>query len=167
MIKRPPWLRIRVLHGSIVATYLLGLLFLSTGCDPKKGELKAKPGDNVAEADALYRNYLTNDAQGAKRSIEEAVKLLTSSVGSGYGKGSLWLGYGRLFCIESEFGDSNRASLYFEKARYWYLVDKEMLGEAPSNIVEMLRSFSREQCRSNVLDFDRAFTKGVGAGYFN
>ena len=144
------------------------LCTLFIGCAPdgtREGSTTSAP--LVSQADRLYKAYLTNDAAGAKRSMEEAVHLLSASADTGYAKGNLWLAYARLFCIESGYGEPKVASLYFEKARYWYLINlEEVVKVNTSNVVEKLGSFTRNKCFEDVLEFDKAFTHGKGARYF-
>ena len=123
------------------------------------------------ELDVLYRSYLTNDAQGAKKDLTASVELLmplTNSALIDVSEG-LWLVYARLYCIENEIGDTNRAAKSFEDARHWYAISKRHRvaneGLAPEKMREAVAGFTEEKCKRDVIEWDEAFTKGKGAPY--
>jgi hypothetical protein len=122
--------------------------------------------DSVSKLNALHYDYLTNNAEGAKLDMLNAIKVLDSSTNRLRAHDGYWFGYGRLFFIESMAGDSNLASIYFEKARYWYLIHQEDMTRSPSAIARDLDAFSKEQCKALMLEWDRQITGGRGPRFY-
>ena len=155
---------LKLVAGGILLVLVIGLL-LSSGCKSEKRTGTAPLTNLVAELEGLYRGYLTNDYADAKRNMEQAVQLLHRPNQRKYAERGLWLNYGRLYCLEARFGDSNVAHVYYEKARYWYLVNLETDEKLPSEISSKLQHFTQEQCKHYILEWDAAQTVGKGAKY--
>jgi hypothetical protein len=115
-----------------------------------------------SQLDGLYQGYLTNEIHSARNSLTQAVHLIEASSTRKAAEEILWLGYARLYCVDSVLGDSERARLNYEKARYWLLVNLESAGASPGKVVEELTAFTPEACKEAALEWDRAFTKGQG-----
>ena len=120
----------------------------------------------TSKLNALHYDYLTNSSEGAKLDMLRALDLLNSSTNALQAHDGCWFAYGRLFLIESLAGNSNVASIYYEKARYWYLTHLEDMAQSPSAIASNLEIFSKERCKALMLEWDRGVTGGRGPQFY-
>jgi hypothetical protein len=160
-MKLKNWLR----SNANLAFLVIAVMVLIFGCEvaPKRSVSRDKV--LLARLEALRREYLTNSAAEAKLSMLHALSILTTIPDPARTDGT-WLAYARLFCIESMVGDSKQASIYFEKARYWIMILHELQGRTVSETLRDLDVFSKEKCKSLMLEWDTQATGGRGPRYY-
>src|SRR4051812_14564225 len=95
------------------AWHLKALFFavFVSGCIEKENVDEQRVLHAREKLDALYRSYVTHDADGAKRDMATSIELLmplTNSASIDASEG-LRLAYARLYCIEVALGDTNRS----------------------------------------------------------
>ncbi|MBA4387956.1 MAG: hypothetical protein C0404_08235 [Verrucomicrobia bacterium] len=63
-----------------------------------------------------------------------------------YRNSSMWLLYAKYTWVCDKFNKPNEAAVYYEKARYWYIVYLEEGKDAPAEINASLKLFTKEVC---------------------
>ena len=126
--------------------------FVFAGCDREQ-----IVRDNLLkQTDDLYRVYLTGGREEARRSLQEAVRLIeNTSVSPPFQKGqagALFLSYARLYALERRAGSNDMAQIYFTKARYWCLRQDELDGDSPSGCNAYLAKFATEDRMTDFID---------------
>lgn len=156
-----------------VSVWIVVALATTAGCTDKtsrmerRREVTRRLQTLQSEVDNLYRRYLTSDIASARAAITQAVWLLRSFEPAGVAEEALWLGYARLYVIEMTADNEDLAKLYYEKARYGLMINLEMRGVPPAEIVQRLASFTPEACREAVLTWDKTFTEGQGPRFLS
>jgi hypothetical protein len=152
----------------LLAALVLLIWSGSFGCgDQKSSTPRTRPKTIVETCDWLYQGYLTNDLRGAMVCMEQAAQLIASSNNKRAADEGLWLCYARLLLIESVSGDTNRARLYYEKARYWLLRNLEAQEREPSDILNTLQEYTPEEFKRWAIEWDKMSTHGEGARFYH
>src|SRR5579863_443098 len=141
-------------------------LLVFAGCDPEQ-----IARDNLLkQTDSLYRVYINGGRDEARRSLQEAVRLIENTpVSPPFQKGQAWslfLGYARLYALEHRAGSNDMAQIYFVKARYWCLREEELDGDSPSGCNAYLAKFATEDKMLEFIDkWDKGANNGKGPRY--
>jgi hypothetical protein len=80
-------------------------------------------------------------------------------------KNSLQICYARLSLLERNAGNDAQSRIYFEKSRYWRIVEREKIGLKPEEIIADHEAFTRDQSDKFALEWDKKWTKGEGPAY--
>jgi len=120
----------------------------------------------VSTLDALYSRYLTESLPEARISMQKAVAFIDeNSCQIPELRSGLPICYARLSFLERTAGNEARSRLYFEKSRYWRIIEREKIGLKPEEIVVDYDAFTREESDKYALEWDKKRTKGAGPAY--
>jgi hypothetical protein len=125
--------------------YIAFMLLVLPGCDSDQ-----TVRDNLMkQTSSLYGVYLAGTQDEARRSIQEANRLIENAKLSPQFEQdrayALFLGYARLYSLERGAGNNNVAQAGFIKARYWCLRSSELHGDSPSDCITYVEKFATEE----------------------
>jgi len=122
------------------------LLSALTGCKTHEGV--------VTKLDRLYDVYRSQDYETARNALLSTEKIFTGEASATMRDKGFWRCYSRLYVLELKHGDSDRAAIAFQKAKYWYLVKLESDGCDPEKIRIKMDLFTPDNCREWSENFD-------------
>ena len=120
----------------------------------------------VSTLDELYLQYLRGNTVEARTNLLKAVALMQQkSTRMPEIQTALIICYARLSLLERKAGNEAQSRIYFEKSRYWRIIEREKLGIKPNEIIRDHDAFTREDSDKYALEWDKKYTKGVGPAY--
>lgn len=154
----------RSLCRAALALTCLVLLLISAQANSKVDSKERERA--VATLDELYAKYLSSSLIEARTNLVKAIAFIhESSVRLPELQSALPIAYARLSVLERKAGRDALSRLYFEKSRYWRLVEREKLQLKPEDIILNHESFTREDSDTYALEWDKKRTKGIGPAY--
>ncbi len=126
----------------------------------------------LKESDKFYDAYLNGEADTARRSLEQAIRLFQSPRAdilepSGHA-GILYFTYARLYALEKRTGNDPAAAVALAAARSWNEKRYQLAGETNSTSLEECRLFDTPEKIVEVADkLDKAATSGKGPKYIH
>ncbi len=135
-------------------------------CFADKKASKKEREDEVSKLDLLYDKFLTGTSSEARTALRDAVALIQGrSTSIPELQSALIICYARLSLLERRAGNDAQSRLYFEKSRYWRIVESEKIGRSAEDIIHIHDSFLRDDSDSYALEWDKKQTKGEGPAY--
>jgi hypothetical protein len=120
----------------------------------------------VKRGDQLYVAYLSADLDQARRDLQDLARLGEAGKLAPIGQARwLFFDYSRLFVLEQRAGHQDLAEIYFAKARYWDLRQRELRGDSEAEIAAGLKAFTPQSCKEFVDKWDKDHTDGKGPRY--
>jgi hypothetical protein len=137
---------------------------VSTFADPKIS--KSERQRAVSTLDRMYEKFLSGSLVEARTNILQAIEFTQkNSARIPELEGALPIAYARISLLERKAGNDALSRIYFEKSRYWRIVEREKLKLKPVEIVADHDSFTREESDKYALEWDKKRTKGLGPAY--
>lgn len=156
--------KVRQARTSSIHRALLILLLLFVGCTPTPRDWW--PVNAVETLDQLYRRHLTEEPERARATLKECITFIESVRAHGRSH-VLWLGYARLFALETAAGNHSEASRYFSLSAQAYHDKLLSEGESPEEVSAALAKFTPTWCLELVWRCDDNPTQGRGPKYWN
>lgn len=155
------------MYRKISVLILQCVLILIIGCAPNntedKGDLSYYFSEVHPQVQKYYKLYLDSSSiQEARQNAEKILDILLA-----HKRESLYPAYARLYIIESSSGNRDKAQIYYEKAKYWYIVHLERMKLSPEAIVKEIDAYTVEECRRKALEMEKSATDGRGPRYLS
>lgn len=157
----------------VVVLGLLGVLGLFvwavffTPAHPIRKASKQERDDAVTVLDKMYEGFLRGNVTEARSNLVTAIHYThENSVRIPELESALIISYARLSLLERKAGHEAQSRIYFEKSRYWRIVESERIKRKPEEIIANHDSFTSEDSDRYALEWDKKRTKGVGPAYF-
>ena len=120
----------------------------------------------VSTLDELYSKYLRGTVTEARSNLLKAATFIHDNCTRiPELQSALPICYARLSVLERKAGNEAQSRLYFEKSRYWRIVEREKIGLKPEEIIANHDAFSRDESDKYALEWDKKQTKGNGPAY--
>jgi hypothetical protein len=114
----------------------------------------------------MYDRYLSGTIVESRSNLIRAIAFIhENSARIPELPGALPIGYSRLSLLERRAGHEALSRIYFEKSRYWRIVEHERLGLKPEEIISTYDAVTREESDKMALEWDQKHTKGLGPAY--
>jgi hypothetical protein len=134
----------RNINGILIAAALVCIAH--SGCKTREGV--------VTKLDQLYDVYRSQEYEAARNALLSTEKIFTEEASPTIRDKGFWRCYSRLYVLELKHGDSDRAAIAFQKAKYWYLVKLESDGCDPEKVRMKMDLFTPDNCREWSEKFD-------------
>jgi hypothetical protein len=146
----------------MIHVLIVGLaLVILPGCSHPDSD-EDRQLDVLRRTEQFYRAYLNGDQAEARRSLEQAAKLLESSTvlepsGRAF---HLFLTHSRLYALDKRIGDGPRAEAELAEIHYWLVKRLESLGLPAQQVADELREYDVERIMKFVDQTDRKVNSG-------
>ncbi len=159
--------RIAILAVSVLLFLPLVSVYAAAPLTKKEREQAAKDRDEtVSKLDKMYLKYLSGTLMEARTNMTNAISFIhENSARIPELEGALPICYARISFLERKAGREATSKIYFEKARYWQLIEHEKLRLKPEEIAAKLDEFTRDVSDKVALEWDKKYTKGMGPAY--
>lgn len=149
---------------TVICLILFGIV---AGCAQTPSRASKEERERVVSAlDEMYKRYVSGSVMEARSNLVKAVTVMHENSGRiPELQTGLPMGYARLSLLERKAGFEAISRIYFEKSRYWRIIEFERSGQKPDEIISNHDSVSREDSDKAALDWDINYTKGVGPAY--
>jgi hypothetical protein len=161
------------IHQQSIILHLLTLIAaagLLIGCKTGPGakDTTKERDQAVSALDQMYAKYLSGTIMDARLNMLKAIAFIhDNSERIPELKGALPVSYARLSLLERKAGHEALSRIYFEKSRYWRIVEQEKLQLKPEEIISNYDFVTRDESDKYALEWDKKWTKGVGPAYLN
>jgi hypothetical protein len=146
-------------------TFLLILTFFRTSFGDSMVSEKERD-KAVTKLDEFYTKFLSGTLAEARNNLQKAAAFIhKNSIRIPELQSSLQICYARLSLLERKAGNDAQSQIYFEKSRYWRLIEREKIGLKPEEIIADHETFTRDESDKFALEWDKKWTKGKGPAY--
>jgi hypothetical protein len=155
--------RCSLIVAGIIAVLILNFSASSSGDSKMSTKEREKA---VFTLDEFYAKFLSGTLVEARSSLEKAVAFIHGkSILIPELQSSLPICYARFSLLERKAGNDAQSRIYFEKSRYWRIIEREKLGHKPEEIIANHEAFTRDESDNYALEWDKKWTKGEGPAY--
>ena len=120
----------------------------------------------VSALDRMYSGYLNGSLSQARSNLLNAIQFIDKNRALVPElESSLPIAFARLSLLERTAGNDAQSQIYFEKSRYWRIVEREKGGVKPDEIIADHLAFTRDESDKYVLEWDEKRAKGQGPAY--
>jgi len=127
---------------------------------------KKEREEAVSTLDELYAKFLAGTLNEARTNLQKAVSFVHENCTRIPELQSILpICYARLSLLERRAGNEAQSRIYFEKSRYWRIVEREKMRLTADEIIADHDKFTRDDSDKYALEWDEKRTQGQGPAY--